>query len=423
VRLPLPERARLRVTLWEAEPLELCALARAEHSNTALEWTQAALGRGDDGGANVVVRQAPFTPGVHRVGKPSLDGLPGFLADSLPDSWGRLLIDRQLRAAGVLPNTLSGFDRLAIVGHRGPGALVFEPEIPLSKVQHDKIDLDSLAQSAEVLLKGRDPELLDCLAQAGGSAGGSRPKAWIAEGSDGVLRSGARLLNNGETGWLVKFRAPAHDPEDIGVLEFAYAQMAIAAGLEVAKPRLFEAPKGCYFGSQRFDRHGSRRVHVLTAAALLNVPPEQAMAADYVDLLKLTRFVTRSEAEVVEAFRLAAFNVLAHNRDDHLKQFAFRRIDGVWRRTPAYDLVFNEGPRGEHTLLVAGEGRRPKAQHLEQLADLAGVKPKVAHGVIDQVRHAVSGWPSLAREAGLSAKTANHVAAHLAQLKDQFIQF
>ena len=114
--------------------------------------------------------------------------------------------------------------------------------------------------------------------------------------------------------------------------------MARAAGLDVAEPRLFETPRGRYFGSRRFDRLDritGRRVHILSVAGFLDVAPEQAMAADYVDLLKLTRHVTRSAAEVDMASRHAVFNVLAHNRDDHLKQFAFRRVGGTWTRTRA----------------------------------------------------------------------------------------
>lgn len=412
--LPLPQGARLRVFLSEeGTRVGLCGLARAGRGRTALEWTAEALARGEDAGANQVVRQAPLLPGVHVAGGRERGDLPGFLADSLPDSWGRLLVDRLLRARGVEPASLTGLDRLAIVGDRGPGALGYEPDVPLSRPLDGAVDLDSLAADAEIVLTGREPELLDRLVQAGGSAGGSRPKAWIAEDAAGGLRSGAGPLRVGETGWLVKFRAPDHDPKDVGPLEFAYARMASAAGLEVAEPRLFQGRQGRYFGSRRFDRDGPRRIHVLTAAALLDVAPEQALAADYADLLKLTRHVTRSEGEAVEAYRHAVFNVLAHNRDDHLKQFAFRRLSGVWRRTPAYDLLFNEGPGGEHTLLVAGEGRRPGPEHLVRLAALAGIKAAAARDVVERVRDAVARFEDFAGGAGVSAATTDAVAERL----------
>jgi len=363
------------------------------------------LTSGDDLGANLAARQAPHVPGVHVVGERSLGGLPGFLADSLPDSWGRLLLDRRLRELGHSPSAVTGLERLAIVGARGPGALSYEPEHPLPPPEERDLDLDRLARDAELLLTGGEPELLARLERAGGSAGGSRPKAWIAIGPDGRLRSGAHELLDGETGWLVKFRAPAHDPPDVAAMELAYARMAQAAGLDVAEPRLFETDSGRYFGSRRFDRDGCRRVHVLTVAGLLGVAPHEALAADYVDLLKLTRHVTRSESEVAAAYRHAVFNVYAHNRDDHLKQFAFLRRQSAWERAPVYDVTFCEGPGGEHTLLVAGEGRRPGEEHLVRLAELAGVRKLRAQAIRDQVREAVHGWGRHADEARVGAVT------------------
>ena len=139
----------------------------------------------------------------------------------------------------------------------------------------------------------------------------------------------------------------------------------------------------------------------------------QAVAADYLDLLRLTHHLTRSEAEVSEAYRHAAFNVVAHNRDDHLRQFAFRRRDGHWTRTPAYDLTFSDGPGGEHTLLVSGEGRQPTRRHLLDLAERAGLKVKIAARVLDGVHAAVERWPEFAEAAGVSEATAERVAKGL----------
>ena len=408
--LPLPPGSRLRVTLDERDrTIELCGLGRAGGGQTALEWTPGALSADEDAGANIAVRQAPLLSGVHVVGKRRVDGLPGFLADSLPDSWGRMLVDRQLRKHGIVPASVAGFDRLAIVGGRGPGALSYAPEYSLTPDLEDSLDLDHIARDATLVLMGSEPEMLAKLEHLGGSAGGSRPKAWIAEGPDGRLRSGAHRLAAEETGWLVKFRAPNHDPEDIAALEYAYGQMAHAAGLDVAEPRLFVTDVGCYFASRRFDRVGAERLHVLTAAAVFDVDSEQALAADYTDLLKLTRHVTRSEKDVVSAFRHAVFNVFANNRDDHLKQFAFLRSD-EWRRAPAYDLTYSAGPGGEHTLLVAGEGRRPNRTHLAHLAEAAGLKKASANQVVEEVRDAVHRWADFAQATGVSESSITLVA-------------
>ena len=408
--LPLPPGSRLRVSLEDrVRNLELCGLGRAEGGQTALEWTPDALVADEDAGANIAVRQAPLLSGVHLVGKRRVDGLPGFLADSLPDSWGRLLVDRQLRKRRIAPGSVTGFDRLAIVGARGPGALSYAPEYSLAPEIEDSLDLDSLALDATLVLTGSEPEMLAKLERLRGSAGGSRPKVWVAESPDGRLRSGAHRLAADETGWLVKFRAPNHDPEDIAALEYAYGQMGRAAGLDVAEPRLFETEAGRYFASRRFDRVGAERVHVLTAAAVLDIDAEQALAADYIDLLALTRHVTRSEREVISAFRHAVFNVFANNRDDHLKQFAFLRSD-EWRRAPAYDLTYSLGPGGEHTLLVAGEGRRPNRTQLAQVAEAAGLKRASADRVVEEVREAVLRWVDFARAAGVGEASTTLVA-------------
>lgn len=395
----------------------LCRIALTDRRRVALEWTAAALAAGDDAGANLAVRQSPFMPGVHTVGTPSLAGLPGWLADSLPDSWGRLLTDRQLRVAGIDPATLSGVDRLAIVGRRGPGALAYRPAAAVGEASasadDQSLDLDQLARDAQLVLRGEPAEVLEQLARAGGSAGGSRPKAWIAVDETGRIRSGATELRDGETGWLVKFRAPQHDPEDIGALEFAYAELARRAGLEVAEPRLFETRGGRYFASRRFDRVDGGRRHVLSAAALLDVAHDEAMAADYVDLLKLTRHVTRSEAEVERVYRQAVFNVFAHNRDDHLKQFAFVRKQARWHYAPAYDLTFSDGPAGEHTLLVAGEGRQPGMPHLTDLAKRGGLAERRARDLIDAVRGATTSWREIATQVGVSRASLERVASVL----------
>ncbi len=410
-------KGRLRVTLTDrAEPLCLCAIAGAEPRGTALEWTAGSLDAREDAGANLVIRQAPHLAGVHRVGVPALGDVPGFIADSLPDAWGRLLVDRRVRQDGVDPRTLTSLDRLAIVGDRGPGALTFEPALDGAATEGQLLDLDALSDAAGLVLEGADSELLVRLERVGGSAGGTRPKAWIAEGPDGRLRAGACPLDTDEIGWLVKFRAPRADPEDIGRIEFAYALMAREAGLRVAEPRLFETSRGAYFGSRRFDRDGARRVHVLTAAAFLNVSHESAVAFDYVDLIKITRHITRSELEAQEAFRHAVFNVLAHNRDDHLKQFAFRREEGAWTRTPAYDLTMSDGPGGEHTILVGGEGRRPGREALLAVAEAGGLEGRGAQRIIAEVGDAIGRWPSIASNAGVGARSQRDIGERLREV-------
>jgi len=268
----------------------------------------------------------------------------------------------------------------------------------------------TVAADADLTLAGEDTELLVELARLGGSAGGSRPKARIAVDSGGRIRSGAASLRPGDTGWLIKFWARQADPEDIGPLEYAYARMAISAGLDVAEPWLIQTIRGAYFASRRFDRNDAGRVHVSSAAGILAVAPEQAIAADYHDILRNTRHVTRSEPEVAAAYRHAVFNVLAHNRDDHLRQFAFMRRGSTWCRSPAYDLTSCDGPGGEHTLLVASEGRRPGTAHLDELAKQAGIRTRVAREVVADVRGALARWAEFADQAEVSPSSRERVA-------------
>jgi serine/threonine-protein kinase HipA len=349
------------------------------------------------------------------VGARRPDALPGFLADSLPDAWGRLLIDRAVRRAGLEPRALRGVDRLLLVGDRGIGALTFAPAVAVPTERPDagaaSVDLDALSAAAQTTLAGREAELVDQLARMGGSAGGTRPKVFLAERPDGTLRGGAGPLADDEVGWLLKFRAPAHDPADVGACEFAYARMAQAAGLDVATPRLFEGRRGRYFGARRFDRQGARRLHVLTAAGLLDVDASGSVGFDYADLIRLTRHVTRDERQTVAAFRHAVFNVLGHNRDDHLRQFGFLRTAAGWQRAPAYDLTHADGPGGEHTLLVAGEGRAPGRAALLRLAAAAALPTGDAERTLAEVADALSNWRTFAAEAGVGRTSTARIGA------------
>ena len=184
---------------------------------------------------------------------------------------------------------------------------------------------------------------------------------------------------------------------------FAYALMARSAGLEMADTRVLRTNMGnALFATKRFDRTPQGRLHMHTASGLLHADHRQA-AIDYGMLHKLTAMITRDDAEVRRVFGHMAFNVYAHNRDDHAKNHAFLMgADGRWRLSPAYDLTYSSGPGGEHSLAIAGEGRHPGRQHLLQVAKESSIAPSDAGEIIDRVRAAVDGWPAFADEAGLS---------------------
>tara|TARA_R110002012_G_scaffold82942_2_gene209162 strand:+ start:12484 stop:13728 length:1245 start_codon:yes stop_codon:yes gene_type:complete len=354
--------------------------------------------------------QKPYQTGV-------FEGLHGVFNDSLPDGWGRLLIDRRARQLGIGPATLTPLDRLACVGASGIGALCYAPETEIWKAPDGQLDLDELAQDARRVLDGEVGDLLSILGKVGGSPGGARPKALIAVGEGGHAVHGTDDVPDGYAHYLVKFQGHG-DPEDIAAIEMAYAVMAKDAGIEMPETRLLEGAAGKrYFAARRFDRVGRRRVHVHSASGLL-YSDIRIPALDYKDLILLTRAVTRDQRQCQAMFTLAVFNVLAHNRDDHARQFSYiMERDGTWRLAPAYDLTWASGPGGEHSTSVLGHGRDITRKHLTELAKKADVKPQEAAEIIERVKDAVAKWPALAREYGVGEESARMIEKSLAEVR------
>ena len=208
------------------------------------------------------------------------------------------------------------------------------------------------------------------LVELGGSSGGARPKVLLRlEGED----------------WLVKFPA-ASDPEDIGKQEYYYSKIARKAGLEMPETRLLENK---YFAVKRFDRQEGQKIHMLSASGLLEAS-HRLPALDYEALLSATLKLCRDYSEVEKMYRLMCFNVLAHNRDDHAKNFAFLYDGGRFVASPAYDLVYAEGMGGEHATSIDGEGRNPRAEHILNVARKVGLDLGRAKKILSEVRNAIN---------------------------------
>ena len=382
-----------------------------------LEWTADAIADG----RRLSPLYYPPEPGLQAARMRDFDGLHGFLADSLPEGWGALLMRRRLAALGVDMGRLSALDRLALVGEHGRGALTFAPATTPA-VEADAIDLDALAAESQATLRGEGGALGDLLADLGGASGGARPKVHVGFGPDGAISVGDGELPPGHAAWIVKFRAGA-DPVDIGPVEQAYAAMARAAGLTIGETRLIPARDGPpWFATRRFDRPGDgRRVHMVSLAGAIEAPPQVAGAIDYDMFLRATRAITRDDGDVVEVFRRMLFNILAGNRDDHSRQHAYL-MDGAgeWHLAPAYDLTFSDGPGGEHYLAVAGEGAMPTRAHVDRVARTHGIAPKTVSTIVEQVADAVAAWDAEAREAGVGRDTTALVAARLAAIRGAF---
>ncbi len=313
--------------------------------------------------------------------KDYFDGLFGVFADSLPDHWGRLLLKRLLLAHEQNPDKLTVIDRLAIVGKSGMGALTYYPEQSFSE-ENDNTDLDELAFQCQKILHTEYSDKLDELYRLGGTSGGARPKI---------------MTTINDEDWIIKFSAHV-DGENAGKMEYDYSCCARKCGITMSETKLFpsEVCEG-YFGIKRFDRisdiSGTKRVHMLTAAALLELDFEQP-SLDYHSLMKLTKIITRDNKDDVEnMFRRMCFNVFAHNRDDHSKNFTYLYDESAdsWRLSPAYDLTYSNTYYGEHTTTVDGNGRNPGKKELLAVGIMAGMKKELCMDIITEIKSCING--------------------------------
>ena len=328
---------------------------------------------------------SPFSlPLEKRVFMPKIDpfeGLFGVFADSLPDGWGRLLVDRLMRKNGINPYELGSLDRLAIVGTSGMGALTYRPVISMEK-NHDEKSLDEIALECEKILSTETCDNLDYLFAKGGSSGGARPK---------ILTKVA-----GED-WIIKFPS-SQDSKDIGKEEYEYAMCAKECGIEVENVKLFpSAYTSGYFGTRRFDRIADSignskegRIHMVSAAGLLETS-HRIPNLDYDILMKLTLQLTKSMEECEKLYKRMCFNVFAHNRDDHSKNFTFlyKEPEKNWVLSPAYDLTYSNSLGGEHATTVNGNGRNPGLDDILAVADNIGLNRTKARKTALQIKECV----------------------------------
>ena len=342
----------------------------------------------------------PVRAGVHVYdGRGGMETF-GVFEDALPDGWGRRIVDVRFRTRhGRLPTLL---ERFASLGGEGMGALVFEPADPLDSPADENFRLDTLARNAWDFDDERIEEALPALRRAAGTSGGARPKANVAlNPATGAVRAPDEPLPSGFESWIVKFNTRAEGP-GAGALEFAYAELAAAAGAQVAPHRLVETRAGRFFATRRFDREpGGRRLHMHSAAGLLHA--DFRIAGDEYSLLfRLSAALLRDAAAQRELFLRACLNVLLHNRDDHLKNVSFLMNEaGRWSLSPFFDFTFATGPGGWQTLSVAGEGKNPGPEDLLRLAAQVDLPPADAREILDRAREARDRLPAVCRGLGV----------------------
>ncbi|MFC4163424.1 type II toxin-antitoxin system HipA family toxin [Epilithonimonas zeae] len=370
-----------------------------------------------DAGIEISPFRLPLKRGVSELPLHPFDGLAGVFSDSLPDGWGRLLFDRMIRTFGLMPSDVSSLDRLAHVGMHGMGALVYEPDNS-PEVPQDKVDLDVLAVQTEKVLEGSSEEVITELLALNGSSAGARPKALIGVDSERKnILYGAQNLDETFEHWLVKF-SNSQDGPDSGAIEYVYALMAAEAGIAMPDVHLFPSQNGGsgYFAVKRFDRDGNRRIHMHTVSGLLH-SNFRLPSLDYEDLLNLTATLTKDIREVEKMYRLAVFNVMAHNRDDHAKNFSFLMDEtGNWKLSPAYDLTFSTGPGGEQSTMVLGEGRNVSIKHLAKLGQEAKLPQSLIDNVIEQTKYALNQWKDLSKEFDVDKRNAEVINRMITKL-------
>jgi serine/threonine-protein kinase HipA len=349
--------------------------------------------------------------GVYVADTTIFDGLFGVFNDSLPDGWGRLLLDRTVEKHGIHRGQLNPLDRLAYVGRHGMGALSYEPELGLQYADNAPLALDKLAEESAAVLAGENEEVFEELLRLNGSSSGARPKI-VAQVSSNKKRiiHGPQELQSGFAHWMIKFPS-SQDAREVGAIEYAYSLMAKDAGVEMPETHLFSTKRNKYFGTKRFDRNGDARIHMHSLGGLIH-SDHRSPSIDYDMVLRVTLALTRNIHDAEKTYALACFNVLAHNRDDHVKNFSFL-LNGrnEWSFAPAYDLVFSYGPGGEQSMLVMGEGRNPGTAELQALGKQHGIKN--APEILAKVRRAVANWPRYAEIADVSRKSAQEIAGEI----------
>ena len=361
-------------------------------------------------------------------------GLPGLLADSLPDRFGNALIDAWLASRGRMPESFNAVERLCYIGARGMGALEFAPALGPKQRTASRIEIDALVRLASDILtqrndlKGnlggteREKALKDIL-RVGTSAGGARAKAVIAWNPEtDEVRSGQVAAGEGFEHWLLKFDGVSgnrdkelEDPKGYGAIEYAYSLMARSAGIGMCECRLLEENGRRHFMTRRFDRlAGGGKRHMQSLGALAHFDFNHAGAHSYEQALLTIRRLGLPMAEVEEQFRRAIFNIIARNQDDHVKNIAFlMNKRGEWSLAPAFDVTYSYNPSGAwtatHQMTLNGKQDDFSTEDFRAAARSAQMKRGRAETLLEEVTAAVERWPDFAAEAGVPDAVAEKI--------------
>ena len=364
--------------------------------------------------------------------------LPGLLADSLPDDFGNALINIWLAGQGRSPDSFNPVERLCYTGARGMGALEYLPSTGPATDKSESVDVDALVDLASNILSKRNtlqgsfaPELredsLQDILRVGTSAGGARAKAIIAWNQQtNEVRSGQVKAEPGFTDWLLKFDGVAgnkdkelEDPAGYGLIEYAYYHMAKQAGINIEESRLLEENGRSHFMTKRFDRRDAgEKIHMQSLCALEHFDFKQAGAHSYEQALRTIRRLDMSMATIEEQFRRMAFNIIARNQDDHVKNIAFLMDKaGNWSLSPAFDMTYSYNPTGDwtsrHQMSLNGKRDDFTIDDFKVCAKNVSMKRGRAEEIVHQVQTAVLQWQQFADKSGVAAAVADGISKTL----------
>lgn len=380
-------------------------------------------------GIQVAPLLMPLSRRVYRfpeLSRPTFHGLPGLLADSLPDKFGNALIDAWLASQGRQPASFNAVERLCYTGERGMGALEFAPAIGPGAKQTTHIEVSKLVELASEVLthrndlqasfaaEGREEALRDIL-RVGTSAGGARAKAVIAWNPvTNEVRSGQVQAGKGYEYWLLKFDGVSgnkdkelDDPKGYGLIEYAYYLMARDCGIDMSECRLFQENGRSHFMTRRFDRLASgEKLHMQSLCALAHYDFNMAGAYSYEQALLVMRQLQLPMQDIEQLFRRMAFNIVARNQDDHVKNIAFlMNKAGEWSLSPAFDMTYSFNPSGawtaNHQMTMNGKRDHFTLEDFNACARTASMKRGRAAKILAEVQATVAQWPSFAKKAGV----------------------
>lgn len=350
-------------------------------------------------------------------------GLPGLLADSLPDKFGTRLIEGYLAKQGRSIQNLTGVERLCYIGNRGMGALEYVPQLGMD-VPDQSINIDDLAKLADKILSDKqnisikaDEKALEQLIKVGTSAGGARAKAliaWNEEKQD--IRSGQIEAGEGYSYWLLKFgniennkdKDKETDHKEYTKIEYAYSMMTKDAGINMAECRLIKTKEGVHFATRRFDRvdKTGKKIHMQSLGGLAHFDFNDPGAHSYEQAATIMRRINLLQTNIEQLFRRMVFNEIAKNYDDHVKNISFLMDkSGKWQLSPAYDMTFSYNPNSiwvsQHQMKINGKREDINIGDLIACGKSMDISNKKIKNIIEQVVHCVNNWPQYAEKAEL----------------------